>query len=96
MRTFKLLRLIDESGVSGVGYVAQGVEFDNGQCALYWVTEPSSMGIYQSIEDLTSIHGHSGKTEVVFMRGIDIYKGKLSKPTNKKKRIPRVTYYKNG
>ncbi len=34
MRRFQLNRIVDESGVSGTGVVAQGVEFDNGFCAM--------------------------------------------------------------
>lgn len=64
MRTFKMLRIEDESGVSGTGYVAQGVEFDNGKCALAWLTSVSSVALYDNIEDLEEIHGHDGKTVI--------------------------------
>lgn len=65
MKTFKLNRLSDESGVSGVGIVAEGVEFHNGKCALCWLPVPiSSIVIYDSITDLIAIHGHDGKTVV--------------------------------
>jgi hypothetical protein len=50
MRTFYLHRIADESGVSGTGLVAQGVEFDNGKCALTWLLEVSSVVIYEKIE----------------------------------------------
>jgi len=71
LKTFKLERKEDESGVSGTGTVAQGVVFDNGKVALTWnedVTDvdASSIGVYDSIEDVEKIHGHNGKTEVVF------------------------------
>lgn len=59
-----MFRIEDESGVSGVGYVAQGVEFDNGKCALAWLTAVSSVALYDNIEDLEKIHGHDGKTIV--------------------------------
>jgi hypothetical protein len=62
MRTFKMIRIEDESGVSGTGHVAQGVEFDNGKCALAWLTAVSSVALYDNIEDLEKIHGHDGKT----------------------------------
>ena len=38
MRLFKLQRKVDCSGVSGTGVVAEGVEFDDGQVALRWLT----------------------------------------------------------
>jgi len=65
-RLFHLLRLDDESGVSGTGRVAEGVVFSNGWVALLWLTETPSMGFYPSIEAVETIHGHSGKTRVVF------------------------------
>lgn len=64
MKRFNLFRLEDESGVSGTGIVAEGVQFQTGKCALGWLTKVSSIAIYDSIEELELIHGHEGKTEV--------------------------------
>lgn len=64
MRMFKLIRHEDETGVSGAGYVAQGVEFDDGSVAMRWRTETSSTAVYAKIEDVEVIHGHGGKTEI--------------------------------
>ena len=66
MRTFKLLRLIDESGVSGTGYVAEGVQFTSGKSVLAWMTGVSSVAVYDSIDELEAIHGHEGATKVVW------------------------------
>lgn len=66
MKTFILRRLEDESGVSGTGIVAQGCVFDNGYVALTWLTHLSSLAWYHSIEVLTNIHGHDGKTVVEY------------------------------
>ena len=66
MRTFGLHRFQDESGVSGTGRVAEGVQFSDGRCVMVWLTQVSSMAFYQSLEDLEAIHGHGGKTRVVF------------------------------
>lgn len=65
MILFELVRDEDESGVSGVGTVAQGVIFDSGKCALTWLTEYTSTAMYDSIGDVVAIHGHHGKTRVV-------------------------------
>lgn len=65
MRTFKLHRLIDVSGVSGSGIVAEGVEFKNGQCALHWLTRFESIGLYPSRDVLMQVHGHDGATVLV-------------------------------
>lgn len=66
-RRFYLLRQEDESGVSGTGVVAVGVEFPSGQCVIEWVTkrtEGGSLGVYDSMAALEQVHGHGGKTEV--------------------------------
>lgn len=61
---FWLVRIVDVSGTSGTGRVAQGVEFSDGTCAMRWLTERRSAGLYQSMEDLIEIHGHHGSTIV--------------------------------
>lgn len=64
--TFVLERLQDESGVSGTGIIAQGVQFSSGQVVLSWVTQFKSTGIYADIEEMMAIHGHGGKTRIVW------------------------------
>lgn len=66
MRAFYLRRLKDESGVSGTGIVAEGIELTNGQCVLHWLTIYSSIAVYPSLKELTNIHSHDGKTVVEF------------------------------
>lgn len=69
MRTFVLTRIEDFSGVSGIGNVAEGVEFSDGTCVMKWKGELSSMAIYPSAQTLIDIHGHQGRTVVVFDDG---------------------------
>ena len=69
MKLFELRRSEDESGISGTGTVAQGVIFDNGWCALTWLTEHTSVAFYTSIKEVIAIHGHGGKIEVVQLAG---------------------------
>lgn len=64
MIRFQLVRHEDESGVSGTGIVAQGVEFDDGQVVMHWLGDIKSTTMYQSIGDIHKIHGHDGKTIV--------------------------------
>lgn len=66
VRVFRLVRLEDESGISGVGLVAEGAEFSSGWCALVWLTPMSSMGFYPSIKALEAVHGHGGKTKIIW------------------------------
>ena len=64
--TFHLLRLEDETGVSGTGWVAEGVVFSTGWVALQWLTETPSMTFYPSIESVEAIHGHGGLTRIIY------------------------------
>ena len=67
MRRFVLDRVEDESGVSGTGEVAEGVQFFDGTCAMRWRTVTASTAVYGSIADIEEIHGHGGKTIVRFL-----------------------------
>lgn len=67
MRRFHLDRHVDVSGVSGTGRVAEGVLFEHtGQLVMCWLTECSSIAVYQSVDDLERIHLHDGKTSLVW------------------------------
>lgn len=66
MRLFHLVRMVDPTGVSGTGVVAQGVVFDDGTCAMRWLTEHNSTAVYASLADVQFIHGHGGFSRVVF------------------------------
>ena len=70
MIKFYLDRVEDISGTSGIGRVAEGVIFSNGKCALNWLTEHTSIAIYDDIETLDKIHSHGGKTKVVYAQEI--------------------------
>jgi len=67
MRLFNLHRDQDASGVSGTGVVAEGAEFSSGECALRWLSDSPSIGLYPSIDDIKRIHGHGGMTRVVWV-----------------------------
>jgi hypothetical protein len=66
VRTFVLHRDVDVSGVSGVGLVCEGVQFTDGIVALRWRGDHASTVIWSSLEDAMAIHGHDGKTRVVW------------------------------
>jgi hypothetical protein len=65
-KIFSLIREHDESGISGTGLIAGGVKFPDGTCVLHWYTICTSTAVYKNIEELEKIHGHGGKTKVVF------------------------------
>lgn len=63
-RRFLLVRHDDETGISGTGVVAEGVEFSNGWCTMSWLTSMHSVATYLNIKALTAIHGHNGRAVV--------------------------------
>lgn len=67
MKRFYLVRHEDESGVSGVGVIAEGILFSNWVCILNWLTEHTSQGFYRNPDEMMNIHGHDGKTILVFV-----------------------------
>lgn len=81
MRTFVLRRNKDVSGVSGVGTVAEGIEFSDGVVALRWLVpagnpgsgNPTSVVFHdRGVESVEKIHGHSGATQIVWSGAADI------------------------
>lgn len=70
MKIFHLVRAEDVSGISGTGVVAEGVQFQDGQCVLCWTNHGSNHGsvaVYHNLDTLLLIHGHEGKTKVVWV-----------------------------
>lgn len=66
MRRFHFHRVEDESGVSGVGIIAEGVVFTDGTVALRWITKFKSTAIYNNMDECEKIHGHNGKTKIIW------------------------------
>ena len=69
IRRFVLERVEDVTGISGTGIIAEGVEFSDGVVCLHWTSEwPSSVVHYdRGIESVYHVHGHNGKTKIVFL-----------------------------
>jgi len=66
-RVFHLVRDEDVSGVSGCGMVAEGVVFSDGRAVMRWLPGPArGISIFDSIRELESVHGHAGRTRVVW------------------------------
>lgn len=72
MRTFVLHRENDVTGVSGIGDIAEGVEFSDGTVVLRWGPNPqrnvmkSSVAVWTDVDSMIAIHGHDGATRVVW------------------------------
>ena len=65
MKLFRLDRDLDVSGVSGVGSVAQGVEFDDGTVVVRWLGNTPTTTMHANMASVEKIHGHHGYTRIV-------------------------------
>lgn len=67
-RTFRLIRDVDVSGISGTGIIAEGVIFSDGQVSLHWVNTPYPTTTLhpQGLDSVMYVHGHGGKTRLVW------------------------------
>lgn len=64
---FTLHRDEDLSSVSGTGVVAEGWESSQaGWVVLVWLSGTPSLCVYRDIRELEAIHGHKGKTRIVW------------------------------
>lgn len=64
MRTFLLVRDVDDTGISGTGIVAEGIEFSDKSVAMRWKGESPSTSIWANIRHMLLIHGHGTKSRV--------------------------------
>jgi hypothetical protein len=69
VKLFHLDRKVDVSGISGAGIVADGVEFDDGQCVLSWRGRYHTVEILPNLKAVRDIHGHNGDTQIVWIEG---------------------------
>ncbi len=68
-KLFTVIRNHDQSGVSGVGRVLDGVLFPNGKVVICWRVEFQTVAIYESFEAFKTIHIDShptNQTEIVW------------------------------
>jgi len=66
-RVFYLVRIEDETGVSGTGIVAEGVQWTSGEISVRWLGDYPCVHFWPGgIDHLKRIHGHRGKTKVVW------------------------------
>jgi hypothetical protein len=72
-RRFEVWRDEDVSGISGVGKIAEGIQFSDGQVVTYWLNQPPmfepkvDVWIHSGIDPFEKIHSHGGRTRVVWL-----------------------------
>jgi len=64
---FALYREQDVTGVSGEGTVAHGTQFADGTVVLRWLGKDPSTVVWASLEAAMRVHGHDGRTRVVWL-----------------------------
>ena len=73
VRVFRLMRTMDETGVSGTGIVAYGCVFPNGKAVLAWHVEgrPQSVAVYDCLDGLLEVHvrAHPDMTRLEWLNG---------------------------
>jgi len=66
-RLFIVDRRKDQSGISGIGVIAEGVEFTDGTAVMRWITETVTTSFFENMGDLRKIHGHRGETVIRYL-----------------------------
>ena len=67
MKLFNIERKEDNSGLSGTGVVAQGVQFDDGLCVVRWLGKLHSTVMYDNIEAVQTIMCSHSKSQLVML-----------------------------
>ena len=67
MRRFALIRINDLLGITGVGTIAEGIEFSNGSVIVHWLKEPKSIVVWNNMNDMKTINCHNGTSIVHYI-----------------------------
>lgn len=80
-RVFYLVRIEDETGTSGTGIVAEGVLWSGGDVSVRWLGEAPCVHYWPGgIDHVRRVHGHRGKTKVVWADEPEPTPGALAAP----------------
>lgn len=67
-RRFVLRRTLDVSGVSGIGAVAEGVQWSDGTAAVRWRGRWATTTVWDhGIDAILAVHGHQGATVIQWL-----------------------------
>ncbi len=67
MRRFVLDRSFDATGTSGIGIVAEGVQFSSGHVVIHWLSQLEAINVYGNATVLEQLHGHNGSTVIKWL-----------------------------
>lgn len=71
-KRFYLQRAVDVSGLSGTGRVADGIVWPDGSADVRWRGEHGSTVHWDRFASVPAIHGHEGKTHIVWLDQPDL------------------------
>ena len=63
-KRFVVIRTKDLSGVSGIGYVAEGIVFHDGQTVVSWFGKHHVFEVPRDLDTWLKVHGHGGTTTI--------------------------------
>lgn len=66
-RRFELHRSEDVNGNSGTGVVAEGTQYTNGMVTITFLSPHRGVEVWDSLHSPKVLHGHDGKTKVVWV-----------------------------
>jgi hypothetical protein len=66
-RQFIIHRREDVSGVSGTGFIAEGVQFHDGQVAVSWFGKHHILEVVKDLDTWLEVHGHNGRTTIKWL-----------------------------
>lgn len=81
MKLYRLFRQTDVSGVSGVGLVAECVEFSSGKVAVSFlpgIAGVASVTVYNSLVEAERVHGHGGATRFLPVSVAEYSEGRVA------------------
>lgn len=53
---FRMIRVQDDSGISGTGKVAEGVVMSNGKCIILWSSHTPAVHVWDSFKAFKAVH----------------------------------------
>jgi len=67
LRRFWLYRHEDPSGISGTGFIAEGVEWTDGRVDVRFLSSHKTENRYPNMKEMANLHGHDGRTQIVWI-----------------------------
>lgn len=66
-KLFVIIRETDNTGISGIGIVADGVQFKNGKCVLCWRGKIQTIVIHENIKSVMQLSCSHSKSKIKWL-----------------------------